>query len=85
MGCAGLGLAFLLAFAVPASIARHTLVGAVVVITVLAAGAVVAVLVRVRRRPAGATDDARSTRSWLTGIVVIAVAYLVLVTAIHAS
>ena len=84
MGCVGIGLAFLLALAVPASIARTSLVGADVVIVLIAAVAVGAALVLARRRaPAGPDEPARSTRGWVVGICVAAVAYLAVVTVIH--
>ena len=86
MGCAGAGLALLLALAVPASIARTTLIGAAVVIVLIAVCASGGVLVRTRSRPAGeAGESRRSARSSITGIAVLAVVYLALVTVIHTA
>jgi hypothetical protein len=80
-GCLLGALAALLAFAIPASIARTSLVGAYVVIALLTVVAVTAVLARMRWQQR--TGPARPTRTALTRIAIAAVVYAGVVTAIH--
>lgn len=75
-----MGLSALLALVVPASIARTSLVGAYVVIALLAVAAVAGVQAYVRRpRPSGAP----SRGSAFSGIAGLALVYGVAVTLIH--
>lgn len=82
MGCLGLVVAALLALAVPASIAPASLVGAYVVLALLALGAVGLVVQRSRRPVEPA--DRRTTRR-LAWVGVLTVAYAAVVTVIHVS
>jgi hypothetical protein len=80
MGCLGIGLAALLALAVPASIARASLVGAYVVIALLALAAVGAVVWADRHR-----DRTMRISTALVRIGLVTVAYAVVVTLINAA
>lgn len=79
MGCLLLGFAAVLSLAMPAAIARTSLVGAYVVIVVLAALAVAGVVARARRRAPGAVPR----RGVTARIGALAVVYAGVVTAVH--
>lgn len=83
MGCLGLGVAALLALAVPLSIARASLVGAYLVIVLLTAVAVVALAGRARRT--ALIDPSRGTAGRYVWVGLLAVAYGVVVTVVHAT
>jgi uncharacterized membrane protein len=80
-GCLFGALAALLALAIPASIARTSLVGAYVVIGLLTAVAVIAILGRMRWQQR--SGPVKPTRTALTRIAIAAVVYAGVVTAIH--
>ena len=82
MGCLSV-LAGLLALAVPASIARASLVGAYIVLALLIIAAISAVRWNTQRRRV-ATGGAGATRS-ATAIVIVGVVYAVVIAAIHAA
>jgi hypothetical protein len=84
MGCASLVVAALLALAVPASIARTSLIGAYVVIALLAAAGVTYVLIAGRRRAVLLSDDERPSTA-LIRIAVLTVVYTAVVTLIHVT
>ena len=77
-----IAVAALLAFAVPASIAHTSLIGAYVVIVLLGAAAVAVVVVTARRRAVGVQPVVRRT---VGRIAVVAVLYGCAVTVIHVA
>lgn len=85
MGCLLAGLAAVLVLAVPASIARTSLIGAYVVIAALTAVALAAVGWSARRRRALPGGTAPRTSTALGRIGVLTIAYAVVVTVIHST
>jgi hypothetical protein len=79
------GLAAVLVLAVPASIARTSLIGAYVVIVALAAVAIVAVGWTARRGRPLPSGAAPRTSTALARICMLAAVYVVAVTAIHGA
>lgn len=83
MGFLGLGLAALLLLAIPASIAPASLVGAYVVLGVLAVLAAGAIEVVWRRRHRLTPELGRRPRTALLRLAALTLAYAALVTLIH--
>lgn len=81
MSCLLAGIAALLALAMPAAIARASLVGACILIALFTALAIAAVSARSRRRRAAGVETQPRVR--IAGIVVVAAVYVVVVTLIH--
>lgn len=84
MGCLMVGVSALLVLVVPASIARTSLVGAYVVIGVLALAAVTGVVLR-SRRPRPAPDDIPARRGAVADVGVLTALYVGAVTVIHVT
>ncbi len=85
MGCLGVALAALLALAVPASIAPASLIGAYVVLAVLASAAVGAVLTNARRPGAQRLDAVPRRARALGAIGGLTVLYAAVVALIHVA
>lgn len=85
MGCLGVGLAALLALAVPASIAPASVVGAYLVLALLAALAVGVVLVNAKRPRAERLDALPKRSRALGAVAVLTTVYAAVVAVIHLS
>ena len=83
MGCLA-GLAALLALAMPAAVARASLIGAYLLIVLFTAAAVGAVVGNARRRSSAETrPTGRRTSTAITRIGAVAAVYAVAVTLVH--
>jgi flagellar basal body-associated protein FliL len=84
MGCLA-SVAALLALAMPAAVARASLIGAYVLIVLFTAAAVGAVVWNARRQASAATRPARRTATAITRIGTVAAVYAVAVTIVHVT
>ena len=81
MSCLLAGIAALLALAMPAAIARASLVGACILIAIFTALAITTVIVRAQRRRAAGVEA--QPRARVVGILVVAAVYVAVVTLVH--
>lgn len=85
MGCLAVGLAAVLALAIPASIAPASLVGAYVVLAILTVLAVAGVEFAWQRRGRLSPELGRRPRTALLRLAVLVLGYAVVVTIIHVA